>query len=71
MCNASRVLAALFFVSCVTIVSVARSAEFKGATLGMPAPSWSTRLPVAVAEEAGFFKTENIEVRPLSPAVVL
>ena len=63
MCVASRVLAAFLFVSCVTIVSEARSAEFKGATLGMPAPSWSTRLPVAVAEQGGFFKAENIEVR--------
>jgi taurine transport system substrate-binding protein len=65
MCIASRALAALvlLFVSCVTIASEARAAEFKGATLGMPAPSWSTRLPVAVAEEAGFFKAENIEVR--------
>jgi ABC-type nitrate/sulfonate/bicarbonate transport system substrate-binding protein len=58
-----RGLAAFLFVSCVTILSEAKSAEFKGTTLGMPAPSWSTRLPVAVAEEGGFFKAENIEVR--------
>ena len=63
MCIARRVLTAFLFVSCVTIVSEARSVEFNGATLGMPAPSWSTRLPVAVAEQAGFFKAENIEVR--------
>lgn len=41
----------------------AQAAEFKGTTLSMPAPSWSTRLPTAVAEEGGFFKAEGVEVR--------
>jgi ABC-type nitrate/sulfonate/bicarbonate transport system substrate-binding protein len=39
------------------------AADFKGVTIGLPAPSWSTRLPIAVAERGGFFKAEGVEVR--------
>jgi NitT/TauT family transport system substrate-binding protein len=54
---------AILCMICGTGLHEAISAEFKGTTLGMPAPSWSTRLPVAVAEQGGFFKAEGIEVR--------
>ena len=41
----------------------AYSAEFKGITLGLVSVSWNTQLPPAIAQKAGFFKDEGLEVR--------
>ncbi len=59
----NRTLLTIFFLMFVAALAEAKAAEFKGTTLSMPAPSWSTRLPTAVAEEGGFFKAEGVEVR--------
>jgi len=41
----------------------AQSAEFKGITLGLVSVSWNTQLPPAIAQKAGFFKDEGLDVR--------
>ena len=58
-----RSLSTILLLICAATYPEAKAAEFKGTTLGMPAPSWSTRLPAAVAEQGGFFKAEGVEVR--------
>jgi NitT/TauT family transport system substrate-binding protein len=59
----ARALTTVWLFTWLAAVSQAETGEFKGTTLGMPAPSWSTRLPIAVAAEGGFFRTEGVEVR--------
>jgi ABC-type nitrate/sulfonate/bicarbonate transport system substrate-binding protein len=39
------------------------AAEFKGITLGLVSTSWDTQLAPVVAQQAGFFKQENLDVR--------
>jgi NitT/TauT family transport system substrate-binding protein len=48
--------------------STAEPGEFKGVTLGLVSTSWNTQLPPAVAQRAGFFKEEGLEVRPVTIA---
>jgi len=45
-----------------------RAAEFKGITMGLVSTSWNTQLPPAVAQQAGFFKEEGLEVRAVTVA---
>jgi len=45
-----------------------RAAEFRGITMGLVSTSWNTQLPPAVAQQAGFFKEEGLEVRAVTIA---
>jgi len=42
--------------------------EFKGITMGLVSTSWNTQLPPAVAQQAGFFKEEGLEIRAVTVA---
>jgi NitT/TauT family transport system substrate-binding protein len=44
------------------------AAELKQITLGLVSPNWSTQLPVAVAEQAGFFREEGLQVHSVTIA---
>jgi len=44
------------------------ASEFRGITLGLVSTSWNTQLPPAVAERAGFFRDEGLEVRSVTVA---
>ena len=44
------------------------AAEFRGITMGLVSTSWNTQLPPAVAQQAGFFKEEGLEVRAVTVA---
>ncbi len=44
------------------------ASEFRGITLGLVSTSWNTQLPPAVAERAGFFRGEGLEVRSITIA---
>jgi ABC-type nitrate/sulfonate/bicarbonate transport system substrate-binding protein len=46
----------------------ALAADFKGITLGLVSTSWNTQLPPAVAQRAGFYKEEGLEVRSVTIA---
>jgi NitT/TauT family transport system substrate-binding protein len=46
----------------------AQSAEFRGITLGLVSVSWNTQLPPAIAQKAGFFKDEGLDVRIITIA---
>lgn len=48
--------------------AVAGAAEPQTVTVTLVSPSWNTGLPTAVARGAGFFKEENLEVRPVTLA---
>ncbi|MBI4524959.1 MAG: ABC transporter substrate-binding protein [Deltaproteobacteria bacterium] len=41
---------------------VSRAAELREITLGLVSPNWSTQLPIAVAQQGGFFKEEGLQV---------
>lgn len=64
------------FVHLLSLVLLAATAapvstlasEFTGITLGLVSTSWNTQLPPAVAERAGFFKDEGLEVRSVTIA---
>ena len=58
------VLRAGFLFLCLT--GSARGAEFTGITLGLGSTSWNTQLPPAVAQQAGFFKEEGLEIRAVT-----
>jgi ABC-type nitrate/sulfonate/bicarbonate transport system substrate-binding protein len=45
-----------------------KAAELQVITVALVSPSWSTGLPTAVARGAGFFKSEGLEVRPVTLA---
>src|SRR5215467_1760512 len=49
----------------VAVKDFARAAELPVITVAMVSPSWNTNLPIAVAQGAGFFKEEGLEVRPI------
>jgi ABC-type nitrate/sulfonate/bicarbonate transport system substrate-binding protein len=57
--------AALLFL-CLT--ASARGAEFTGITMGLGSTSWNTQLPAAVAQQAGFFKEQGLDVRAVTIA---
>ena len=57
--------AALLFL-CPT--ASARGAEFTGITMGLGSTSWNTQLPAAVAQQAGFFKEQGLDVRAVTIA---
>jgi NitT/TauT family transport system substrate-binding protein len=42
--------------------------EFQGVTVGLVSTSWNTQLPAAVAQRAGFFKEQGLEVRAVTIA---
>ena len=50
----------------VAVKDFARAAELPVITVAMVSPSWNTNLPIAVAQGAGFFKEEGLEVRPIT-----
>src|SRR5437016_3319306 len=42
------------------------AADLQVVTVALVSPSWNTGLPTAVAREAGFFKGEGLDVRPVT-----
>jgi NitT/TauT family transport system substrate-binding protein len=46
----------------------ARAAELRSLTLGLVSPNLSTQLPIAVAQQAGFFKDEGLNVHGVTIA---
>jgi len=61
-----QILLAIFTL--LMVASTARPAEFKGVTMGLVSTSWNTQLPQAVAQQAGFFKEQGLEVRAVTIA---
>jgi NitT/TauT family transport system substrate-binding protein len=61
-----QILLAIFTL--LILASTAQPAEFKGITLGLVSTSWNTQLPAAVAQRAGFFKEQGLEVRAVTIA---
>jgi NitT/TauT family transport system substrate-binding protein len=59
-----RVILPLLFLCSVA----AQAAELKEITLGMVSPNLSTQLPIVVAEQAGFFKAEGLQVHGVTIA---
>jgi NitT/TauT family transport system substrate-binding protein len=59
-----RILLPLLFI-CATGV---HAAELREITLGLVSPNWSTQLPIAVAQQAGFFKEEGVQVHSVTIA---
>ena len=57
--------AALLFL-CLT--ASARGDEFTGITMGLGSTTWNTQLPAAVAQQAGFFKEQGLDVRAVTIA---
>lgn len=60
-----------FLANLVWLLSVlgsgfAGAAEVQPVTVALVSPSWNTGLPTAVARGAGFFKEENLDVRPVT-----
>lgn len=60
------VLLSLALLICVQIHGFARAAELQLVTVALVSPSWNTGLPTAVAQRAGFFKEEGLDVRPVT-----
>ncbi len=52
----------------LTASSSSHGADFKGITLGLVSVSWNTQLPPAIAQQAGFFKDEGLDVRIITIA---
>jgi NitT/TauT family transport system substrate-binding protein len=63
-----RFLLAMLALSALGVSSSAPAAEFKGITLGLVSVSWNTQLPPAIAQKAGFFKDEGLDVRIITVA---
>jgi ABC-type nitrate/sulfonate/bicarbonate transport system substrate-binding protein len=61
----SRLIGFVLFVWCFSGISV-DAADFKGVTLGLVSTSWDTQLAPVVAQQAGFFKQENVDVRSVT-----
>jgi len=61
-----QILLAIFTL--LIVASTAQPAEFKGITMGLVSTSWNTQLPAAVAQRAGFFKEQGLEVRAVTIA---
>ena len=59
------VLSLLFLFFCAPGVE---AAELREITLGLVSPNWSTQLPIAVAQQAGFFKEEGVQVHSVTIA---
>jgi NitT/TauT family transport system substrate-binding protein len=59
-----RILLTLLFIC----ASGAHAAEMREITLGLVSPNWSTQLPIAVAQQAGFFKEEGVQVHSVTIA---
>lgn len=49
-------------------VTGAYAADMRELTLGLVSPNWSTQLPIAVAQQAGFFKEEGVQVHSVTIA---
>ena len=60
----------LFEVAAVALIAApsVHAAQFKGITLGLGSVSWNTQLPPAIAQQAGFFKDEGLDVRIITIA---
>ena len=63
-----RFLLAVLALSALGASSAAPAAEFKGITLGLVSVSWNTQLPPAIAQKAGFFRDEGLDVRIITVA---
>ena len=59
-------LLSLFLFLSVATPDPVMPAGFEGITLGLVSISWETQLPVAVAQQAGFFKEQGLEVRSVT-----
>lgn len=59
-------LPCLFLLAFVLAWKLSGAAEVRPVTVALVSPSWNTGLPVAVARGAGFFKEENLDVRPVT-----
>lgn len=57
-------LLSLILISCAT----AQAAESRNITLGLVSPNLSTQLPIVVAQQAGFFKDEALNVHSVTIA---
>ena len=57
-------LLSLILISCAT----AQAAESRNITLGLVSPNLSTQLPIVVAQQAGFFKDESLNVHSVTIA---
>jgi len=58
--------ATLVLVLSIFACAFAGAAEPQPVTVALVSPSWNTGLPTAVARGAGFFKEENLDVRPVT-----
>lgn len=58
----------LLLILLATAAASAAASEFHGVTLGLVSTSWNTQLPPAVAERAGFFRDEGLEIRSVTIA---
>src|ERR1043165_1237698 len=71
MITAARPFMKKFFcLILITLIGLAwrssGAAELQAITVALVSPSWNTGLPTAVARGAGFFKEENLDVRPVT-----
>jgi ABC-type nitrate/sulfonate/bicarbonate transport system substrate-binding protein len=57
-------LLSLILISCATV----QAAESRNITLGLVSPNLSTQLPIVVAQQAGFFKDEALNVHSVTIA---
>lgn len=62
----TRIHSSLIIALSVLLSALANAAEPQVVTVTLVSPSWNTGLPTAVARGAGFFKEENLEVRPVT-----
>ena len=60
------IFCAVLLFLCLT--ASAGGAEFTGITMGLGSTSWNTQLPAAVAQQAGFFKEQGLDVRAVTIA---
>jgi NitT/TauT family transport system substrate-binding protein len=56
------------FLLVFLLCAIAQAAEFRNITLGLVSPNLSTQLPIVVAQQAGFFKDESLNVHSVTIA---
>lgn len=64
----NRWVRAFIFLVILRSAGIAVGADSNVVTVALVSPSWNTGLPTAVARGAGFFKEQNLEVRPVTLA---
>ena len=56
------------FLLVFLLCAITQAAEFRNITLGLVSPNLSTQLPIVVAQQAGFFKDESLNVHSVTIA---